>query len=81
MIDDTFKATGYTASDLDWFVPHQANQRIIDGICKKLGMPAERVVVHDTGQLHGTSTDGLGVITPLRKRGSMAACSREEPSP
>lgn len=26
------------------------------------------VVVHDTGQLHGTSTDGLGVVTPLRKR-------------
>lgn len=29
------------------------------------------VVVHDTGQLHGTSTDGLGVITPLRKRGEI----------
>jgi len=29
------------------------------------------VVVHDTGQLHGTSTDGLGVVTPLRKRGEI----------
>lgn len=29
------------------------------------------VVVHDTGQLHGTSTDGLGVITPLRRRGEI----------
>lgn len=26
------------------------------------------VVVHDSGQLHGTSTDGLGVVAPLRKR-------------
>ncbi len=29
------------------------------------------VVVHDTGQLHGSSTDGLGVVTPLRKRGEI----------
>jgi 3-dehydroquinate dehydratase/shikimate dehydrogenase len=29
------------------------------------------VVVHDSGQLHGTSTDGLGVVTPLRKRGEI----------
>ena len=29
------------------------------------------VVVHDSGQLHGTSTDGLGVVAPLRKRGDI----------
>ena len=29
------------------------------------------VVVHSTGQLHGTSTDGLGIITPLRRRGEI----------
>ena len=29
------------------------------------------VVVHDTGQLHGTSSDGIGVVTPLRKRGEI----------
>lgn len=29
------------------------------------------VTVHESGQLHGTSTDGLGVITPLRKRGEI----------
>jgi len=31
--------------DIDWLVPHQANRRIIDGVGKKLGIPAERVVV------------------------------------
>ena len=31
VIEDAFKATGYTAADIDWFVPHQANKRIIDG--------------------------------------------------
>ena len=31
--------------DIDWLVPHQANQRIIDGTAKKLHMSPERVVV------------------------------------
>ena len=36
---------GFTPSDVDWVVPHQANQRIIDATAKKLGLPAERVVM------------------------------------
>jgi 3-oxoacyl-[acyl-carrier-protein] synthase III len=31
--------------DIDWLVPHQANRRIIDGVGRKLGLPAERVVI------------------------------------
>ena len=31
-------------SDIDWFVPHQANMRIIKAAAKKLGMPMERVI-------------------------------------
>ena len=34
-----------THSDIDWLVPHQANRRIIDSMGRKLGLPAERVVV------------------------------------
>lgn len=37
--------TGYTIEDLDWFVPHQANKRIIDGAGQKLGLPPEKVVI------------------------------------
>ena len=37
--------TGHTIGDLDWFVPHQANKRIIDGAGVKLGLPPEKVVV------------------------------------
>ena len=36
---------GLTAADLDWVVPHQANQRILDATARKLGLPAEKVVV------------------------------------
>lgn len=32
-------------TDIDWVVPHQANARIIDATVKKLGLPAERVVL------------------------------------
>jgi 3-oxoacyl-[acyl-carrier-protein] synthase III len=38
VIDAAFKATGYTAADIDWFVPHQANKRIIDDSAHKLGI-------------------------------------------
>lgn len=45
VVEDCFKESGYTAEDLDWFVPHQANRRIIDAAAQKLNIPAEKVVV------------------------------------
>ena len=49
-----FDATGTTADDIDWLVPHQANRRLIDGSAKKLGIPLEKVVV--TVDLHGNTS-------------------------
>jgi 3-oxoacyl-[acyl-carrier-protein] synthase-3 len=54
VIEDAFKATGYTASDIDWFVPHQANKRIIDGSAHKLGIAPEKVVI--TVDRHGNTS-------------------------
>jgi 3-oxoacyl-[acyl-carrier-protein] synthase-3 len=42
---EALKANDLTASDIDWFVPHQANKRIIDGTARKLGITGDRVVV------------------------------------
>lgn len=42
---EALEATGLQAEDVDWFVPHQANKRIIDGTARKLGVGADRVVV------------------------------------
>ncbi len=42
---EALKANDLTASDVDWFVPHQANKRIIDGTAKKLGINGDSVVV------------------------------------
>ena len=44
-VQQTLAKTGLTIADIDWLVPHQANMRIIDGVGKRLGIPAERVVV------------------------------------
>jgi 3-oxoacyl-[acyl-carrier-protein] synthase-3 len=44
VIEDAYKATGYSSNDIDWFVPHQANRRIIDGSAKKLGIAPAKVV-------------------------------------
>jgi len=54
VIRDAFTATGTTADDLDWFVPHQANKRIIDASADKLGIAPEKVVV--TVQRHGNTS-------------------------
>ena len=35
---------GVSETEIDWLIPHQANLRIIDGMQKKLGLPADRVV-------------------------------------
>ena len=54
VIEDAFKATGYSAADIDWFVPHQANKRIIDGSAHKLGISPEKVVM--TVDRHGNTS-------------------------
>jgi 3-oxoacyl-[acyl-carrier-protein] synthase-3 len=54
VIEATFAEAGITAQDLDWFVPHQANKRIIDASAKKLGIAERKVVV--TVDLHGNTS-------------------------
>jgi 3-oxoacyl-[acyl-carrier-protein] synthase-3 len=45
VVENVLAATGYTVKDLDWFVPHQANRRIIEGTGEKLHIPPEKVVI------------------------------------
>ena len=51
---DAFAATGTSANDLDWFVPHQANRRIIDASAEKLGIAPEKIVI--TVDQHGNTS-------------------------
>jgi len=45
VMDESLGAVGLTAADVDWVVPHQANARILDATARKLGLPADKVVV------------------------------------
>lgn len=42
---ETVAAAGLGLDDVDWLIPHQANVRILQATGRKLGIPAERVVV------------------------------------
>jgi 3-oxoacyl-[acyl-carrier-protein] synthase-3 len=54
VIEEAYAATGYSSEDIDWFVPHQANLRIIDGSAKKLKIAPNKVVV--TVDKHGNTS-------------------------
>jgi len=54
VIEETLVMTGYAPDEIDLYVPHQANQRILDGVLKKLGVPPEKIVV--TLDRHGNTS-------------------------
>ena len=54
VIVDAFEATGSSAETIDWFVPHQANKRIIDASAHKLHIAPQKVVL--TVDLHGNTS-------------------------
>lgn len=53
-IDETLQMSGYTVKEVDLFIPHQANARILDGIAKKLHVSPEKIV--NTLAQHGNTS-------------------------
>jgi 3-oxoacyl-[acyl-carrier-protein] synthase-3 len=45
VLREVLAAADLTVADIDWVVPHQANRRILDATARKLGLPAERVII------------------------------------
>ena len=54
VVEEALAANGLEPSAVDWLVPHQANQRIIDGIARKLKLPTNKVVL--TVDRHGNTS-------------------------
>ncbi len=54
IVEEAFRATGLKADDIAWFVPHQANRRIIDATARKLDVDPAKVVV--TVDRHGNTS-------------------------
>ena len=53
-VEGALEQSGFKPEDIDWFVPHQANQRIIDGVARKLGLAPSKVVM--TLDRHGNTS-------------------------
>ncbi|MDP4023627.1 beta-ketoacyl-ACP synthase III [Methylobacterium sp. NEAU 140] len=54
VIAEALERAGATAADLDWFVPHQANRRIIEASADKIGIPRDKIVM--TVDRHGNTS-------------------------
>jgi 3-oxoacyl-[acyl-carrier-protein] synthase III len=54
VMQDVMAQAGVTAQDIDWFVPHQANRRILEGTARKLGISEDRIVL--TLDRHGNTS-------------------------
>lgn len=55
--NEVLQAAGLTIADVDWFIPHQANIRIMEATAKKLGLPKEKLIatVHHHGNTSAAS--------------------------
>ncbi len=55
--NEVLKSAGLKVSDLDWFIPHQANIRIMEATARKLGLPKEKLIatVHHHGNTSAAS--------------------------
>lgn len=54
IVDSLLQQAELNIQDIDWFVPHQANMRIVQALCKRLNFPEDRVVV--TLNKHGNTS-------------------------
>ena len=54
IITETAEIAGISVSDVDWFVPHQANKRILDGTARKLKLDPDQIVI--TVDMHGNTS-------------------------
>jgi 3-oxoacyl-[acyl-carrier-protein] synthase-3 len=58
----TMRSAGITSDEIDWFIPHQANIRIMETVARRLGIPLEKVIV--TVHKHG-NTSAASIPTAL----------------
>ena len=54
VMEETIAEAGLKAADIDWFVPHQANRRILEGTARRLGISEDRIVM--TLDRHGNTS-------------------------
>jgi 3-oxoacyl-[acyl-carrier-protein] synthase-3 len=53
-IEAAVEKSNLTIEDIDWFIPHQANQRILNGVAERLGLDEHKVI--STVALHANTS-------------------------
>ena len=76
VIEETLVTTGYAADEIDLYVPHQANKRILDGIAKQLGIPTAQ------GRRHARQArQHVGRLDPARAQSGVRGPSPRRRAP
>ena len=63
VMDEVLRMADVKPTDIDWFVPHQANRRILEGTARKLGISEDRIIL--TLDRHGNTFCGKLFPWPL----------------
>ena len=72
-VEQLLTALDRPVGELDWFVPHSANLRMIEGICERLGLPADKAL-HSVTHYGNTSSASIPLALDLAyKAGQLAA--------
>lgn len=58
---EALKSADLDLRDVDWIIPHQANQRIIDALSRRLGVPRQRVLTN-LARVANTSTASIPIV-------------------
>lgn len=71
VIHEALEATNLQIADIDWFIPHQANKRILDGTAKKIGLPADKLVVTVDRHANTSAASVPLALTDLKDSGRL----------
>ena len=66
VMNEVLEATGHSADEIDWLIPHQANKRILDATARKLNLPAEKVIVTVDQHANTAASVPLALDTAVR---------------
>ncbi|MBI1869658.1 MAG: ketoacyl-ACP synthase III [Chlamydiae bacterium] len=71
MADETLLKCGLKREDVDLFIPHQANKRIIDAVAKKLSLPSEKIYINVDRYGNTSAASIIIALDDARKEGRM----------
>ena len=60
-VAEAIQAAGLTPDDIDCFIPHQANARIVDAMCRRIHLPESVVISNDIAHMGNASAASIPI--------------------